>query len=340
MQWGRAADHCLRILRVCLRAFAPSRSHFRRGRTRVRRGYVLLIVLLLLAIAGVGLAAACRTTLGRSAAASAALADLQHRWGTVSTQYTLLSNADNVLDLAEVAAGPGTPPVATLRGSFDLGAVRFDVALCDEAARANANALLAWRGRTTATGLLRDLAHAGGSRLAPHLPQAAAAAGPHHAISTTPDADDVPDDVPAGRVPPTFGTLAEVFPGAGWDDLCPLSPGSVAVNLTCWGDGRVNPRRASAAVLSAACGPLLSPPQVAALSRAGRSAGATFDVPAALAAVGVGPVDALTLSARLADGSRTQSVWVVAHDGRRAWRSWAVTDASDADHRRTFTGAW
>ncbi len=228
------------------------------------RGYVLLLVLLVLAVAGVALAATCRATLRRSAAATAAGADVQQRWGSVSAQYTVLSDAENVLERAEVAEGPGGPPVATLHAAFDLGTVRFDVDVCDEQARANVNALLAWRGRTAAGGLVRDLARAAGGHRAPRLPAAAAAAGPLHAISATPDAE--PDELPTGRVPPVLGSLSDVFPGAAWDELRP--PGLAGV-LTVHGDGKVNPRRASVAALSAACGPLLSPPQVAALSRAG-----------------------------------------------------------------------
>jgi hypothetical protein len=303
------------------------------------RGYVLLIVLLLLTLAAVSLAGVCRLTLRRSAAATAALADLQHRWGSVSAQYTLLSDAENVLERAEVAEGPGGPPVATLHGSFDLGRVRFDVDLCDDQARANVNGLLAWRGRAAAEALIRDLARAGGGHLVPHLPASATAAarGPLHSISTTPDADAPLDEPATDRVPPVFGSLTEVFPGAGWDDLQPSALGAA---LTCYGDGKVNLRRATVPVLSAACAPLLSAAQIGALSRAGRFAGNTLDVGNALSAVGADAATVLTLQGRLSDGSYTQSVWITAHDGGRTWRTWAVRDGGDPDHPRTFTGAW
>ena len=305
---------------------------------RGSRGYVLLLVLLLLTLAAVSLAGACRLTLRRSAAATVAVADLQQRWGSVTAQYTLLSDAANVLDRAEVAEGAGGPPVATLHGSFDLGRVRFDVDLCDEQARANVNGLLAWRGRAAAEGLIRDLARAGGRHLTPHVPASAVgAATPLHAISTTPDDETPPDEPVTERVPPVFGSLTEVFPDAGWDDLQPTALG---VALTCHGDGKVNLRRASVPVVAAACGPLLSPRQVAALSRAGRFAGDTFDVGNALAAVGADVATTLAVRGRLTDGSYTQSAWITAHDGGRTWRTWAVRDGTDADHPRTFTGAW
>ena len=309
------------------------------SRTTPRRGYVLLIVLLLLALAAVALAGVCRLTLRRSTAATLALADLQHRWGSVTTQYTLLSNAANVIDRAE---GNG-PPLPTLHGSFTLGAVRFDVDLCDDQSRANVNALLAWRGPTVAQGMIRDLARAGGSRLAPRLPAAATNKKPLHALSVTADEDAPPDDVPTDRVPPAFGSLTEVFPAATWDDLRP-SPASLSSNLTCYGDGKVNLRRASVAVLSAALSTgdtsSLTPPQVNALARIGRAAGNTLDVANALAQTGATAAAVLKLQGRLVDGSNTQSVWIEAHDGRRTWRTWAARDTTDADHPRTFTGAW
>jgi hypothetical protein len=310
---------------------------------RSNGGYVLLFVLLLLALAGVALAGLCRATLRQSAAARMAAADLQHRWGAVTAQYTLLDNAANVLERAEL---PGGPPVATLHGSFELGPVRFDVDLCDEQARANVNGLLAWRGRTAAEAAIRDLARAGGGRLAPRVPAAAVGRKPPHAISTTPDDAGAPDDAQAtDRVPPTFGCLTEVFPGATWDDLRPSSANSISRLLTCYGDGKLNVRRADPAVLSAACGPTadaagLTPAQVADLSRRGRSAGNTFDVAAALAATGAAPDATAAVQGRLIDGSFTQSVWVEAHQDRQTWRTWAVRDATDGEHPRTFTGQW
>ncbi len=293
-------------------------------------------MLLVLAVAGVALAATCRTTLRRSAAATAAVADLQQRWGSVSVQYTVLSDAGNVLERAEVAEGPGGPPVATLHAAIDLGRVRFDVDVCDDQARANVNGLLAWRGRTAAEGLVRDLARAAGGHRGPHLP-AVSSAKPLHALSTTPDADAEPDEPTTDRVPPVLGSLSDVYPGATWDELRP--PGLAAV-LTVHGDGKVNPRRASVAVLSAACGPLLSPPQVAALSRAARLAGNTFDIPGTLAAAGAKTDAVLRVQSRLVDGSFTQSVWIEARSNGRVWRTWAARDDTDADHPRTFAAAW
>ena len=49
---------------------------------------------------------------------------------------------------------------------------------------------------------------------------------------------------------------------------------------------------------------------------------------------------ALKLQGRLTDGSDTQAVWIVARDGRRTWRTWAVRDGTDPGRPRTFTGAW
>ena len=303
---------------------------------RAPGGYVLLIVLLLLALAAVALAGACRLTLRRSAAATAAAADLQFRWGSVTAQYTLLSNAANVIDLAE---GTG-PPLATVHGAFDLGDVRFDVDLCDEQARANVNGLLAWRSRTAAETAIRDLARAGGSRLAPRLP-AVASNAPLHAPST--DVDDHPAEEPGVRPPPVVGSLAELFPTAGWDDLRPTAT-SLSGNLTCYGDGKVNLRRATVTVLSAALtvreGPSPTPIQVLQLAQIGRSAAASLNVADALARVGIPSDVSLKLQGRLTDGSDTQSVWIVARGARRTWRTWAVRDGTDADHPRTFTGAW
>src|SRR5205823_10902814 len=107
-------------------------------------------------------------------------------------------------------------------------------------------------------------------------------------------------------------------------------------DLTCWGDGKLNFRRASAAALQAGCAPLLTTPQVARLVQI-RSASPDVKQDQLLAQIDASEAAAVKLSERLTDESSCHGLWVVAHGPRRDWYQFSVRDATDPDNVRTFT---
>src|ERR1700678_4023067 len=71
-----------------------------------RRGYVLLMVLLLLAVSATIVGGLCREAMLAQSAAAAAPEQLQLRWGRESCQTALLPATDNIMDRARLAGAP------------------------------------------------------------------------------------------------------------------------------------------------------------------------------------------------------------------------------------------
>src|SRR5438132_1522253 len=107
--------------------------------TYPRRGYVLLLVLFVIALAATAMAAVCRMSLAKSLHASRAAADLQRRWAVLTTRSVLLPQAEAIL------AKPGEP-VSEVRREIQLGGQSFTLIFGDEQAKANVNLLYAQSG--------------------------------------------------------------------------------------------------------------------------------------------------------------------------------------------------
>ena len=293
-----------------------------------RRGYILLTVLLLLALAAVATAAVCRVTLRRATDATAAADELQRRWGMLSCRRALLTDAENVLAAAET---PGGPAVTRVHLAFDLGRDHFDVDLCDEQSKNSVNEIYGRLGRDNAERLLKQLT-GGAVRLRPAVAETVRR-------SKATDSAGVDDEIPT-RPPAVFGSWAEVVPVAGWGDLVPSRAGSPANFATLWGDGRLNILRASEPALAAVCSPVLSPEQIGQLRLIARTRGERMTVGAMLDAVHATTADGFTLTDRLTTVSTTHSIWIEARDRSGVDREAVVRDGSDPDDVRIFVSRW
>src|SRR5580698_10084320 len=94
-----------------------------------RRGFVLLMILVLLAVAASVLGGICRLSLGNALAATQDAEELQHRWGVLSCEATLLPHAEFLLQNAEAARHR---PVAAIDLQFKLGGQDFSCRIADE----------------------------------------------------------------------------------------------------------------------------------------------------------------------------------------------------------------
>src|SRR3954469_11264965 len=101
-----------------------------------RRGYALLMVLLVLALAAAALAGVCRLSLEKAVRASRAAEDLQRRWGVITCRSVLLPRAEDVLSAAQADG-----PTAETRREIRLGDLSFTLVFGDEQAKANVNLL-------------------------------------------------------------------------------------------------------------------------------------------------------------------------------------------------------
>lgn len=126
-------------------------SNKRQRRTYRRRGYVLLIVLMVLAIAGAVLAGVCRMSLERALFAERAQADLQRRWGVLTCRTVLLPKA-------EAALSSSGSHASEVRGNLHLGGQAFSLVFGDEQAKANVNMLYRDGGLAGSESRVREIA--------------------------------------------------------------------------------------------------------------------------------------------------------------------------------------
>ena len=285
---------------------------------RTQRGYVLILTLVVLAIAGTLLAAACRASLRKALLAARAERELQARWGMLSCRAALLPQAERVFEEQE-------EPVTTIRREIRLGSQRFVLVFGDEQAKANVNTL--WRGgRAEAERAVRALTQA---------------AGVNHQIELRPaitsrTADAAPDDEP----PPPFIALGQVFGDMRPEELAGINRDarSAVQNLTCWGDGTLNFTRASRAALVAVCGQHLGGADVEKLLkfRAEQPESGSAD---ALDQLNLPEERRTAIEDLLSDSSTCYSLWIIASPGNAARYELSVIDAlSDSDGPITF--AW
>ncbi len=303
-----------------------------------RSGYVLLLVLLLLTLAAAALAAACRGSLDRSVRAARATEELQHRWGTISCREALLLDAENVLQRAELA---GVSAQGQARARFSLGAEQFEVVISDEQAKVNINSLYARFGKDGAERAAKALGRAHGGHLVPKLLIAVKPsrqeATPRVEAPNADNSDNAETREESGRVVCVMGSWGEVFPGVEPIDLLPRD-NSPTVDLTCWGDGRLNFRRASRLSLSEICSPALSAKQIDSLI-ASRITSPETHLPELLAKLQLTDAVVRKLTARLTEDAWCHSLWIVSHADPKTWSQFSVRDG-DETYGETYQFLW
>ena len=280
--------------------------------TRTRRGYVLLLVLFVLALAAVAMAAVARLSLERSLQASRAEADLQRRWAIISCRAVLLPKAD-------AALSSSGEPVSEVRRELRLGNQAFTLIFGDEQAKANVNLLYAQSGLAGAERQVRSIVEAAGGGVPVELrpvPGRGKAFG-------TPDAEDEP---------PAFETFGQVFARSSPEALTTaLGRGKpISAGLTCWGDGTLNLRKASNEAVRAACGRHLTGSEITKLL-AGRAKNPDLGTSELLDELKLSEARRTKLEDLLVDESSCHSLWIISRSGERRWYDLAISGDGAAD---------
>ena len=253
--------------------------------------------------------------------------ELQVRWGTLSCQSTCLPVAEALL---EKANRPGQDPVREIRRAVVLGGLRFRLLLSDDQAKANVNLLARRRGEKALPAILRKLQTDCRSPLTVRL---------RLGVGATPDAAPRPPQpgqagAPEPPVPATFSSVEQLFALShpselvGRDDREP----SVARRVTCWGNGRVNLRRAERPVLRGTLTGLLTETGIAKLEALRRDKpGVTLTEVSQHLALAKDKAEALGQVAT--DASQCHGLWVIAQGATRSWYSFHVasTGSGEAD---------
>jgi hypothetical protein len=295
------------------------------------RGYVLLTSLLLLLLVSAAMASACRLSLRQALAAEEAQRSLQARWAAISCEKTLLPLAEAVLAAKEKRT---RVPAVSCSSTVNLGGIDIQLLFADEQAKINAQSLMRRLGKSDAEISLRLLLSgtglAGKIRLRPGtfnspttLPTTAPTAGASRGSELLANQRSTPKPLtPAPAIEVALGSLGTVFDAVRPQDLIDSRYGlaSGADRITCWGDGRINWRRASESTLRLALCPPLDLNQVSKLLSL-RSSSSDSSQSASLAGV-LGSLDLTgiqqgTATDRLADGSSCHSIWIIEPQGER-----------------------
>ena len=280
-------------------------------RARRSSGFVLVMVLMTLVVAGTLLTIAARRSCRQSLLAAQAERELQLRWAVRSVQDRFLEHAEEVLGL-EAAKTGGSEGVVSATRSLTLGGVEFHVLLSDEQAKANVNTLAEHKDLAGLEVALRDLA-TGQSHLLP--------------VRLRPE-------------PPVKGWMDSWGPYAALEEVFAFEHPSELVNpggdgtsalerVTCWSDGRVNFKRAHPAVLREMLEGILSATEVEGLLRCRReSPDCTLTEALGSLQLNVERLDKARWA--LTDVSSCHSVWVVARGRTRDWYYLTVAQNANA----------
>lgn len=218
-------------------------------------GYVLLVVIAVSVLVITALGTLAKQSLRRGLEAADAERSLQKRWGALTLQRELLAGAPIVFEQQEELAEkltPGVPPPNAIRSALMLGGVTFDLLLADEDAKLNLNALYHHVGPLRTRQAISQVVGVAGTRSLRLIPASDPMLVPRQ--MTQAESESTGDeDVP---ILDAFRSWGEVF------DLGALetqSGGDVALpnlttDITCWGNGQLNIRRASDQAILAVAG--------------------------------------------------------------------------------------
>ena len=283
-----------------------------------KRGFALLMVLFVLALAGTVLAAAARRSCERALLAHSAQEELQLKWSALSARALCLPATDRLLDSAAAAAtadDPDAPPPATVSFTMTLGGLACDLVVADEQAKANVNLLAARFGDAVMSDRLQSLQ-----------------AGQREVLTV----ELRPADPPAGvitAVPRRYGSLAQIFGSKPPTALLPSGPdehGPVE-RITCWGSGQVNLRRADAVVVRQTLADLVTESEFDKLEKYRKTVpGCSVDE--ALKTMEIPDARAKNLRPLLTDTSYCHSLWLVVHGRTRDWFRLDVAQDGDAEN--------
>lgn len=277
----------------------------RRGsRQRARRGFVLLMALVLILLVGLLLVGLARHNLLLCAERREAAAELQRRWGVVFLARALL--ADPAARLAARAGEQAAPAESwPLSAVVTLGGRTFRVTLDDENRKLNLNRLRSTGGTQQLLQVIRPYAGAARVELRP-LSAGALGVRPFDSWGQVVD------------------MLAADDAGARTDQLQAL-----ARTLTCWGSAKVNVRRCDDTVLRTA-GTLAAGPVAGSRLVALRTAEPALARDALLAKLAVDGHKLALLQGWLADESDCYSLWIVSAE-RPTSADFFVREASGSE---------
>ncbi len=222
-----------------------SQEHASSGRPR--DGYVLLVVIAVSVLVITALGTLAKQSLRRGLEAADAERSLQKRWGAFTLERVLLVDAPKVFALLEETAAkltPGVPPPTTIRAALTLNGVTFDLLLADEDAKLNLNTLYHHVGEQRTQQAISEIVGPGAGSTMRLVPAVKPMMMSRESRRTTQESEE---DGAELMIPDAFRSWGEIFDlgsmeaQIGSDAALP----NLTTDITCWGTGQLNIRRAS-----------------------------------------------------------------------------------------------
>ncbi len=254
---------------------------------RRREGYVLVMALLLIALAGLLLAGLARHSLTAAEESLRAETELQQRWGTLSLEQALLEQAPARFSpaAAEAENEPPRPVVRQVTEDLSLGGVDYRLLLADEDAKLNLNTVFRL---AKAVGVRRAV-----EELSPLPPPVLVRL------------------VEADKAVAPLSSWGQVF---AYEELLPTETAAriraATGKVSCWGPGRVNVRTAPPEVLEIICRLARVAPQNARRFIQALQADPASEIEKLLLLAKCSEQERDRLRPLLADESRTYSLWL------------------------------
>jgi hypothetical protein len=268
------------------------------------------MALLVIALAGVIMASTARRSCLEAVRANTALEDLRRRWGAIGLQRALVGQCEQMILAAEAEGDADRQgPVTRVERRLALTGMTWRLVVGDEQAKVNVNTISTRGGTPALTAALTELLGVEAADLAVALRPA------------------LPEQPHGKRVRP-YGSLGQVFAGDWAGAVLRSRPDDPAAieRITCWGDGRINFRRASPEALRAATAGVLDDTQRWKLLEL-REDIPGISLSEALKRLDLARKQRSRAAAVLADRSRCHSLWIVAETGRRSWRRLVVVES-------------
>ncbi|MCO8121763.1 type II secretion system protein GspK [Stieleria sp. TO1_6] len=293
-----------------------------------RRGYVLLVVLAVLVLMVTVLATLSKLSLRRGLAAADAQLRLQQRWGADSIEAALLPRAAKLFDRLQQQAdqqrtetGLAVPFPGPLRDVITIGGVTFDIVIADEDAKLNLNRVYHSGGQQQTLTAINDLVGPTASRAVRLVP----------AVRPLQQSPPVESDESSEEIPRALRSWGEVFDLVALREIVgdDAALPNVTDQITCWGGGALNIRRASDQAIQTAAATVLSDAGARRLVSRYRD-GAPMNAAILIQQEADSETQRSRLRRMLAETSTHFSLWIDASTtGRRSGRTFSVMRLTD-----------
>ncbi|WP_010583129.1 type II secretion system protein GspK [Schlesneria paludicola] len=289
-----------------------------------RRGFVLVMVLVLILVTSITAAGFARKSFELARTVADAQEDLQRRWGMRSLERLALANPANFLDGIDVSRS-NVRQLWPLRQIVDvnltLGELRFVVRLSDEDAKIDLNTLA--RRERDPQNLLSSVTQQ--------------AAGP----SGLPVAVRWPPRDPENEKAVAFQTWEQVFDlrGESQADEIIGRLQAATVQLTCWGTGKLNLSRAQDSTVRLLLTGAVSENSISRVLGVRRQGGFE-DIDTLVKKINLNNKDEAVLKRLLAVDSKRFAVWITVQSARRTWASLTIDRSGNGNPSSFETFHW